>query len=169
MSASVPASPLVMAQAVLPGTPQEVIDVYATLSVRAETRSFGLIEDDVVVLDTETTGLSHRENELIEIAAARLRGREVVERFDTFVKPHALIPAEITELTNITNADVAHAPSAEEAVARLADFVGGAPVIAHNAAFDRGFIEAVSGGAEVTDIWIDSLALAHRPAAPELA
>lgn len=168
MSASVPASPLVMAQAVLPGTPQEVIDAYATLSVRAETRSFGLIEDDVVVLDTETTGLSHRENELIEIAAARLSGREVVERFDTFVKPHALIPAEITELTNITNADVAHAPSAEEAVARLADFVGGAPVIAHNAAFDRGFIEAVSGGVEVTDIWIDSLALS-RIALPRLS
>lgn len=168
MSASAAASPLAMAAAVLPGTPQQVIDAYATLAARAETRSFGLIEDDVVVLDTETTGLSHRENELIEIAASRLRGREIVDRFDTFVKPSGLIPAEITELTSITNADVAHAPSAEGAVAALAEFVGGAPVIAHNAAFDRGFIEAVSGGSEVSDIWIDSLALS-RIALPRLS
>lgn len=168
MSAPAAASPLAMAAAVLPGTPQQVIDAYATLAARAETRSFGLIEDDVVVLDTETTGLSHRENELIEIAAARLRGREIVDRFDTFVKPSGLIPAEITELTSITNADVAHAPSAEGAVAALAEFVGGAPVIAHNAAFDRGFIEAVSGGSEVSDIWIDSLALS-RIALPRLS
>lgn len=168
MSASAAASPLAMAAAVLPGTPQQVIDAYATLAARVETRSFGLIEDDVVVLDTETTGLSHRENELIEIAAARLRGREIVDRFDTFVKPSGLIPAEITELTSITNADVAHAPSAEGAVAALAEFVGGAPVIAHNAAFDRGFIEAVSGGSEVSDIWIDSLALS-RIALPRLS
>lgn len=168
MSGSAAASPLAMAAAVLPGTPQQVIDAYATLAARAETRSFGLIEDDVVVLDTETTGLSHRENELIEIAAARLRGREIVDRFDTFVKPSGLIPAEITELTSITNADVAHAPSAEGAVAALAEFVGGAPVIAHNAAFDRGFIEAVSGGSEVSDIWIDSLALS-RIALPRLS
>lgn len=168
MSASAAASPLAMAAAVLPGTPQQVIDVYATLAARAETRSFGLIEDDVVVLDTETTGLSHRENELIEIAAARLRGREIVDRFDTFVKPSGLIPAEITELTSITNVDVAHAPSAEGAVAALTEFVGGAPVIAHNAAFDRGFIEAVSGGSEVSDIWIDSLALS-RIALPRLS
>lgn len=168
MSASAAASPLAMAAAVLPGTPQQVIDAYATLAARAETRSFGLIEDDVAVLDTETTGLSHRENELIEIAAARLRGREIVDRFDTFVKPSGLIPAEITELTSITNVDVAHAPSAEGAVAALTEFVGGAPVIAHNAAFDRGFIEAVSGGSEVSDIWIDSLALS-RIALPRLS
>lgn len=168
MSASTAATPLSMAEAVLPGTPQPVIDAYATLAERAKTRTFGLIEDDVVVLDTETTGLSHRENELIEISAARLRGREIVERFDTFVKPSGLIPPEITKLTSITNADVAHAPNAGDAVASLAEFVGGAPVIAHNAAFDRGFIEAVPGGGEVSDIWIDSLALS-RIALPRLA
>lgn len=165
---SAQASPLSMANAVLPGTPQAIIDAYATLAHDAKTRSFGLIEDDIVVLDTETTGLSHQENELIEIAAARLRGRDIVERFDTFVKPSGLIPPEITKLTSITNADVAHAPSAQEAVAQLVEFVAGAPIIAHNVAFDRGFIEAVPGGAKVSDIWIDSLALS-RIALPRLA
>lgn len=127
-----------------------------------------LIEEDVIVLDTETTGLSVQDNELIEISAARLSGREVVDRFDTFVHPKQLIPAEITELTSITNADVADAPSAVEAVAALADFVGGCPVIAHNATFDRSFIESVKGGVNVSDIWIDSLALS-RIALPRLA
>ena len=155
-------------QAVLPGTPAFVIQSYATLEERARHRSFGLIEDDVVVLDTETTGLSVRDNKLIEISAARLRGREVVDRFDTFVNPGMLIPREITELTGIANADVAGAPTGVEAVAALADFVQGAPVIAHNATFDRSFIEAVKGGVHVSGIWIDSLALS-RIALPRLA
>lgn len=157
-----------MAAAVLPGTPGFVIEQYATLAERAKNRSFGLIEDDVIVLDTETTGLSCAENELIEISAARLRGREVVDRFDTFVHPNGLIPPEITELTSITNADVAHAPRAEEAVAALEEFVQGCPVIAHNATFDRSFIESVKGGVKVSDIWIDSLALS-RIALPRLS
>lgn len=157
-----------MAAAVLPGTPGFVIEQYATLAERAKNRSFGLIEDDVIVLDTETTGLSCAENELIEISAARLRGREVVDRFDTFVYPNGLIPPEITELTSITNADVAHAPRAEEAVAALEEFVQGCPVIAHNATFDRSFIESVKGGVRVSDIWIDSLALS-RIALPRLS
>lgn len=157
-----------MAAAVLPGTPGFVIEQYATLAERAKNRSFGLIEDDVIVLDTETTGLSCAENELIEISAARLRGREVVDRFDTFVHPNGLIPPEITELTSITNADVAHAPRAEEAVAALEEFVQGCPVIAHNATFDRSFIESVKGGVRVSDIWIDSLSLS-RIALPRLS
>ena len=159
---------MLIEDAVSSGTPQFVIDSYATLAERAKTQSFGLIEEDVIVLDTETTGLSVQDNELIEISAARLSGREVVDRFDTFVHPKQLIPAEITELTSITNADVADAPSAVEAVAALADFVGGCPVIAHNATFDRSFIESVKGSVSVSDIWIDSLALS-RIALPRLA
>ena len=162
------ATPMAMADAVMPGTPSIIVDAYATLAERAATRSFGLIEDDVVVLDTETTGLSVQDNELIEISAARLRGREVVDRFDTFVHPSGLIPPEIVQLTHITNADVADAPSAEDAVAALEEFVGGSPVIAHNATFDRSFIEAVKGGVRVSDIWIDSLALS-RIALPRLS
>lgn len=150
------------------GTPDFVVRNYETLVDRARIRTFGLIEEDVIVLDTETTGLSVQDNKLIEIAAARLRGREVVDRFDTFVHPGGPIPPEIVRLTGITDADVAAAPSPEEAVAALEEFVGGCPVIAHNAAFDRSFIEAVKGGVRVSEVWIDSLALS-RIALPRLA
>lgn len=159
---------MLIEDAVLEGTPDYVIDSYRTLAERARTRDFGLIEEDVIVLDTETTGLSVSDNELIEISAALLSGREVVARFDTFVRPGVPIPPEITQLTSITNADVAGAPTAEEAVRDLAEFVQGRPVVAHNATFDRSFIESVRGGVNVTDIWIDSLALS-RIALPRLA
>lgn len=145
----------------LPTTPSSVRKVYESLEERAKTYDFGLLEEDVVVLDTETTGLSFKDCELIEIAAARLYGREVVERYHTFVKPEGRIPPQIQALTNISEADVVDAPSAEEAVTGLAEFVGGVPVLAHNATFDRTFIEKVPGGREVTDNWIDTLALSR--------
>ena len=72
---------MLIEDAVSSGTPQFVIDSYATLAERAKTQSFGLIEEDVIVLDTETTGLSVQDNELIEISAARLSGREIVEHY----------------------------------------------------------------------------------------
>ena len=105
--------PAALASALMPDTPAFVAERYATLAERARTRSFGLLSDDVVILDTETTGLSAQENELIEISAARLEGGAIAERFDTFVHPTGPIPPEIMELTHITNADVA--PCAERA------------------------------------------------------
>ncbi len=153
---------------IMPGTPEPVRANYATLAERAKTARFGLLEDDIVVLDTETTGLSFKDCELIEISAARLSGREVVERFETFVDPGRPIPPEIQKLTGISQVDVAGAPSPREAVTELAEFVGGAPVLAHNATFDRTFIEAVPGGKGVSDIWIDTLSLS-RIALPRLS
>lgn len=162
-----PMGSMTMEEAVLPGTPRFVIEQYKTLAERARERVFGIIEEDVVILDTETTGLSVRDNELIEISAAVLTQQGIKERFDTFVHPTGPIPDEIIKLTGIRNADVIHAPSAREAVAALAQFVAGRPVVAHNATFDRSFIEAVKGGVNVSDIWIDSLALS-RIALPRL-
>ena len=157
-----------LADLILPGTPDEVRERYLTLAERSLARDFGPLEDGVVVLDTETTGLSFKDCSLIEISAARLVGREVVDRFETFVHPSGPIPPEIQRLTGITNADVTDAPSARDAVAALADFVGGAPVLAHNATFDRTFVEAVPGGAEVSNTWIDTLSLS-RVALPRLS
>ena len=151
----------------LPGTPADVRASYLSLPERVRTQEFGLLEEDIVVLDTETTGLSFKDCTLIEISAARLRGREVVDRFETYVDPQRPIPPEIERLTGIRSIDVAGAPLAREAVAELAEFVGGAPVLAHNATFDRTFIESVPGGAGVSDIWIDTLALS-RIALPRL-
>ncbi|MCI1665822.1 MAG: DNA polymerase III subunit epsilon [Atopobiaceae bacterium] len=150
-----------IASLILPGTPAGIRRMYLGLPEEAKTRDFGLLEEDVVVLDTETTGLSFSSCELIEVAAARLRGQEVVERYRTYVHPSTPIPREISQLTGITDLDVADAPRATEAVRGLAEFVGGDPILAHNATFDRNFVEKVAGGREVSDIWIDTLALSR--------
>ena len=131
----------------MPGTPERVRARYLSLEERARTADFGPLEEDVIVLDTETTGLSFRDCELIQISAARISGREVIDRFDTFVHPKKPIPPEISQLTHITALDVADAPAAEDAVAALADFVAGCPVLAHNATFDRTFVQKVPGPA----------------------
>lgn len=158
----------ILEELILPGTPNSIRKQYIELVERAEHEEFEMLEDDIVVLDTETTGLSFKKCSLIEISAAKLNGREVVERFQTFVDPGGHIPEEITSLTHITDQDVKDAPSAKEAVAALADFVGGLPVLAHNATFDRTFIERVPGGRAVSDTWIDTLALS-RIALPRLS
>lgn len=152
----------------LPGTPKHIKDKYLSLAETAKTREFGLFERDVIVLDTETTGLSFRSSELMEIAAARLRGRDVVDRFHSFCHVSGPIPDDIKKLTGIGDADLMGAPSARDAVHALSDFVEGAPVVAHNAAFDRTFIQAVPGGSDVSGQWIDTLALS-RIALPRLS
>lgn len=148
-------------QLLIADTTPELTAQYGTLVERANNLDFKALEDGVVVLDTETTGLSFKRCSLIEIAAVKLSGTQIVERFQTLVKPTEDIPEEIVKLTGISNGDVAHAPSQQEAVAALAEFVSGAPVLAHNATFDRTFIERVKGGHNVSDLWIDTLALSR--------
>ncbi len=161
-------NPAELDKLLLPGTPPAVAELYRSLPERAATTSFGLLEEDLVVLDTETTGLSFKNDELIEIAAVRLSGKRVVDCFQTFVKPGIVIPDEIVQLTGITNLDVAGASSPQHAVYELAKFVGGLPILAHNAVFDRSFVQKVPGKERVSDVWIDSLMLS-RIALPRLA
>ena len=124
----------------IPGTDEAVRARYHALAEASHDATLSLIEDDVVVVDTETTGLDPAYCSLIEIAALRMNGPNIVERFQTFVNPGCSIPEEITELTGITNADIADAPTPREAVAAFAQFAGGCDLVAHNAPFDRGFV-----------------------------
>lgn len=160
-------TPQLLSELLLPTTPDDVAMQYHSLAQRAQEQDFGPLEEDFVVLDTETTGLSFRDCELIEIAAARMSGKQVVDRLQTFVNPKRPIPPEIQQLTGIRALDVADAPTASDAVARLVDFAAGSPILAHNAVFDRTFIEKVPGGTKVSDLWIDTLALS-RIALPQL-
>lgn len=145
----------------MPGCDEDVAARYATLAQRASIAQFGLLDEDVVVLDTETTGLDFKDCELIEVAAARLRGNEIVETFDMFVHPAKPIPPEVVQITGITNEQVADAPCAMEVCGKLAEFAKGAPIVAHNSAFDQHFMEKGFGGQSVGGPWIDSLELSR--------
>ncbi len=94
----------------------------------------------VAVLDFETTGLSPDLGDRpTEIAIALVEDGHIVARFQSLMNPGRRIPAFVTELTGITNAMVAAAPSVDEVMREAARFVGALPVVAHNASFDRKF------------------------------
>ena len=143
------------------GTDADVARMYRQLPERARDLQFGLVEDEVVVLDTETTGLSPSSCSLLEIAAIRMRGNEFVDEFHTFVDPGHAVPEEITELTGITQADVTGAPSPREAVAALAEFAGSRNLVAHNAGFDRDFVMRQAEPGALPGEWVDTLALSQ--------
>ncbi|MBQ9020631.1 MAG: DNA polymerase III subunit epsilon [Eggerthellaceae bacterium] len=142
--------------------PQRVKERYLALADYAKTADFGALDADVVVIDTETTGVSFNNDELTQIAAARLVKGEIKEWFVTFVNPVKPIPEEIAHLTNITDADVADAPMPQEALAQLSEFVGESDLVAHNAAFDKAFCTKHPEGVSLANnAWIDSLDLAR--------
>lgn len=140
-----------------PGTDPDVAGAYATLAERALETVYGF-EEEVVILDLETTGFDPSRDAIIEIGAVLARGPEVVDRFATFVRPPFGIPHETTQLTGITDEMVAEAPPIESLIAPLAEFIGDRTVIAHNASFDRTFLERSGcGPSKIRGGWVDSL------------
>src|SRR5688572_1322418 len=100
------------------------------------------IEDaELIVFDLETTGLSAKRNRICEIGAVRVRALEIAETFETLVDPGTALPSFVAQLTGIRDADLRRAPRAEVAVRRFVAFAGDAPLAAHNARFDVGFVE----------------------------
>ncbi|MBE1555670.1 PolC-type DNA polymerase III [Sporosarcina limicola] len=98
---------------------------------------------DYVVLDFETTGFRAGADRIIQIGAIKFVNHEQTDLFNTFVNPKCHIQASITRLTGITNEMVETAPSIEDKIEELLNFIDDFPIIAHNASFDMGFLYAL--------------------------
>ncbi len=98
------------------------------------------LDSDFVVFDLETTGFSAAKDKIIEIGAVKVSGGEIRERFSTFVNPQVPIPFKIEKLTGITDEMVMGAPTVETVLPEFLSFCEGCILVAHNAAFDTGFI-----------------------------
>ncbi|MBE7034986.1 MAG: PolC-type DNA polymerase III [Ruminococcaceae bacterium] len=122
------------------------------------------LSGDFVVFDIETTSLSARYGEIIEIAGVKISDGKTVDQFSAFVKPEASIPYHITELTRITNEMVSASETIATVLPAFLEFAKGCVLVAHNATFDVGFIKKK---AEVLGIpfdfcAIDTLMLSRR-------
>jgi DNA polymerase III subunit epsilon len=92
------------------------------------------------IIDIETTGGNPRTEKITEIAVLLHDGNVVVSEFTTLINPECKIPYHISVLTGITNEMVAHAPKFYEIARQLVEITENAVFVAHNVAFDYGFV-----------------------------
>ena len=95
------------------------------------------------VVDVETTGLDCYADRIIEIAIVKVQSGQIVETYDTFVNPGMKIPARITALTGITDADISEAPTYYDIAEKVADLMNDTTAIGHNVTFDLNFIQQI--------------------------
>ncbi len=96
-----------------------------------------------VILDFETTGLSpDMGDRAIEIGAVKVEQGRIVARFQELMNPGQLVSDFIESYTGITNQMLKEAPPCAEVMDRFADFIGGYNLVAHNASFDKRFLDA---------------------------
>ncbi len=123
------------------------------------------MDQRIVVIDFETTGLSARAGDrAIEVAAVEVIDGQVGRHFASLINPGVPVPSFITGLTGITSAMVRSAPDSRAVMHGLAQFVEDAPLVAHNAAFDAGFYgrEMQLQGIDRENPFLCSLRVARR-------
>ena len=126
-------------------------------------RDLGL-DGEYVAFDLETTGLSSRDDTIIEIGAVRMKQGRELDRFQTFVAPGRKLEQKIVDLTGITDEMLKGAPAIEEILPQFLEFVGDRPLVAHNADFDTGFLREAARrqGIPYTLTSIDTLILSQN-------
>jgi DNA polymerase-3 subunit epsilon len=120
-----------------------------------------------IVFDTETTGLSpERGDRLVEIGCVELVNKvETGRHFHCYFNPERSMPAEAQAVHGLSEAFLADKPRFADKVAELIDFIADSPLVAHNAAFDFGFLnwelESTGQPAVCMTRMIDTLAIAR--------
>lgn len=119
---------------------------------------------DYAAMDLETTGLNPRLDKIIEIGAVRVRDGVVTDTFCTYVNPGKAIPKRVTELTGISDGDVADAPYIEEVMPQFMEFLGEDILLGHNIIFDYSFVKKAAANQKLAfeREGIDTLRIARR-------
>ena len=124
-----------------------------------------LNEATYVVFDVETTGLSAVNNSLIQIAASKMYKGNIIEQFDEFIDPGHPLSTFTTELTGITDNHVRGSKPLTQVLKEFQKFCQNTVLVAHNATFDVGFMNANYdriGLALITQPVIDTLEFARN-------
>ena len=122
------------------------------------------MDEEYIVLDIETTGLSFRTEKITEIGAVKVKNGEIIDTFECFVNPEIPIPQRIVEITHITDEMVRNAGTIDMVIPKFLDFIGNLKLVAHNADFDVGFLKynAENLGLKMDNEYIDSLKLSRQ-------
>jgi DNA polymerase-3 subunit epsilon len=96
--------------------------------------------NEITVFDFETTGLNAEKDRVIEMAAIRIANGQVVGEFSTLVQYDGLLAPKIIELTGIHDEELKHGFDEVTAFKIFNRFIGNSVIVAHNAAFDLGFL-----------------------------
>ena len=107
---------------------------------RQKGKSLLNLPKDYCVVDLETTGLDSEYDEILELAAIRVRNNQVVDTYSQLVKPEEEIDEFIQRLTGITNEMIANAENIEITLPKFLAFVGDDILVGHNVNFDINFI-----------------------------
>ena len=124
-----------------------------------------LSEATYVVFDVETTGLSAIYNDLIQVAASKMYKGNIIAEFDEFINPGHPLSAFTTELTGITDDHVKNAKPLIQVLKEFQEFCKDTVLVAHNATFDVGFMNANyerHGLPKITQPVIDTLEFARN-------
>ncbi|MEZ4531983.1 MAG: exonuclease domain-containing protein [Thermomicrobiales bacterium] len=120
---------------------------------------------DFVALDVETTGLRPASHRVIEIGMIRYSAGEPIERYQALFDPERKLPAYITKLTGIRDADLRGQDRFGDHALEIVEFVGDALIVGHNVGFDIGFVNAElrhAGQMPLVNDRVDTMALAMR-------
>lgn len=138
--------------------------VYPHLNIVYNSNDDLLSEKEYIVFDLETTGLSTRYDHVIEFGAVLMYKGSIVEERDYFIKPPVKLSEATKNLTHITDNDVLTAKTFKELKDELLEFIGDRVLVAHNASFDYGFLNAELeriGEPKLTNTVIDTLDLSR--------
>lgn len=117
---------------------------------------------DFVAFDTETTGLSTKGNDIIQLSAIKYKDFKPVEKFDTYVRPTSHIPYSATQINGITDDMVESAPEFWQIIGSFSEFIGDLPLVAHNAPFDVKFLYVSGFDAILEKKVYDTLSLSRN-------
>jgi DNA polymerase-3 subunit epsilon len=170
VSRVLPPVPLTTANGAEPGPvtgspPARTPEKFFQQSLLDDPGDISLRQVTFVVVDLETTGGTAADLGVTEIGAVKVCGGEELGEFGTLVNPGVPIPPFITVLTGISEAMLAPAPRLEEVIPAFLEFAQGAVIVAHNAAYDVGYLKAACahfGYAWPKPKVLDTVALARR-------
>ena len=97
-----------------------------------------------IVLDTETTGLDYTKEKMVEFAGVRLENGKVKDTFQTLINPEQHIRKSSIAIHGITPDMVEDAPTENDVMPEILEFIGDYPIVAHNAIFDYTFLNEAS-------------------------